>query len=194
MPYKARISAILLLVLSFAVIFSAHAAAQDSSAPAQVNLSNIGSATVTLFYYDKANSTVGAIVPMPDNPQLVNNVSSLAAPGMYTFSQVRAGNWYYLEADNGGNKWYTIFYMPENAGTVTANVAIPPLEPLNATAPVISTASSSPMALPSPTTQPTVSPTITVAPTASPTASPGMTLLAALLAGFAGIIIARRRR
>ena len=182
---------ILLLVLSLPAIFSLHALAQESAAaPQQVNLSEIGNATVTLYYYDNINGTKGAMVPMPDNPQQVNNDPSKSAPGMYAFSHVPGGSWYYLEADNSGNKWYTIFYMPEKAGTVTANVDIPPLQPLN------STTTTAPSATPYPTVQPTATPTITPAPSASvsPTAAPGMTLLTAVLAVSAGILIALRRR
>ena len=182
---------VLLLTLSLLTILSLQALAQQTTdVPRQANLSDIGSATVTLYYYNDTNRTIGAIVPVPDNPQQVNNDTSKSAPGMYVFPQVPAGNWYYLEADHNGNKWYTIFYMPEKAGTVTANVDIPPLEPLN------STASEAISVTPHPTAQPTTSPTITPEPSASasPTATPGMTMLPALLAGFAAILLALRRR
>jgi hypothetical protein len=191
MPYKNRMIGVLLLTLSVLTVLSLQALAQQTTVvPRQANLSDIGSATITLYYYDDTNGTIGAMVPVPDNPQQVNNDTSKSAPGMYVFPQVPAGSWYYLEADRNGNEWYTIFYMPEKAGTVTANVDIPPLEPLN------STAADTPSVTPNPTARPTASPTITPEPSASasPTATPGMTILPALLAGCTGILIALRRR
>lgn len=176
MTHKNRILTILLLAFSTLVIFSSSALAQvNNSPPAQVNLSDIGNATVTLYYYDNASGAKGAIVPMACNPQEVNNDPGKAAPGMYVFQRVPAGSWYYLEADHNGNKWYTIFYMEENIGTKTANVHIPPLTPLNSTA-----------GLPSPSPLPSVSPTagFTTSPVpvtaGKPKATPGMTIPAAL--------------
>lgn len=136
------------------------------AAQQQANLSFIGNTTVTLYYYDKVNETKGGMVPMPDNPQYVNFDPALAAPGMYTFSHVPAGQWYYLEADHYGNKWYTIFYMGEGLGTKTANVHIPPFSPVDATSPT-----------PSPSSSPMASPMAT--PTPIP--SPGLTILAAII-------------
>jgi hypothetical protein len=146
--------------------------ALPGQAQQQVNLSDIGNATVTLYYYDKASETKGAIVPMPDNPQLVNDDPSKAAPGMFVFSQVPSGSWYYMEADHNGNKWYTIFFMEDNAGTKTANIHIPPLTPVN------STASPSPSVTPTPMA--TAVPAATSTPTPLP--SPGMTFAAAGMA------------
>jgi hypothetical protein len=145
-----------------------------SVAQQQAGLSDIGNATVTLYYYNTGNGTKGAIVPMPDNPQQVNYDPAVAAPGMYAFSHVPAGQWYYLEADHNGNRWYSIFYMEENVGTKTANVDIPPLKPVNGTASV----SPSPSAYPVPS--PTVLPCPTV--TGAPVPSPGMAFLVAAIA------------
>jgi hypothetical protein len=152
------------------------------------DLSQMYNTTVTLYYYDNANATKGGIVPMPDNPQHVNMDPALAAPGMYTFSQVPSGQWYYLEADNQGNKWYTIFYMEENVGTKTANVHIPPFTLLNATATPLPTV----IQTPSPT--PIQSGTPVPAGIESPKASPGPSAILALLAIATSLCISRKRR
>jgi hypothetical protein len=164
---------ILYIIFYFLVALALPCAAQQ-----QASLSYIGNATVTLYYYDEANGTKGGIVPMPDNPQYVNFDPAIAAPGMYTFSHVPAGQWYYLEAEHEGKKWYTIFYMQEGMGTKTANVHIPPFTPINATA--------APEAIASPTPAPCPTP----AP--SPATSPGPGVLAALL-GITITILMRRR-
>jgi hypothetical protein len=186
MPQKNRILALLLLAFSTLVICSFAALAQvNDPTPAQVSLSDIGNATVTLYFYDNASGTKGEIVPMAGNPQEVNNDTSKAAPGMYVFSRVPAGSWYYLEADNNGNKWYTIFYMEENIGTRTANVDIPPLTRLNTTAVL-------------PSTLPSVSPTAGITGTPIPTttgmpkATPGMAM-PAVIAIFLVIAVLHRR-
>jgi hypothetical protein len=130
--------------------------------------------TVTLYYYDNATATKGDIVPMPDNPQYVNSDPATAAPGMYTYSHVPSGNWYYLEADHEGNLWYTIFFMEENVGTKTANVHIPPMVQVNATA----TASPTPHPISTPVPAPTGIPSPTPVPT------PGMTFTATAAAAL----------
>jgi hypothetical protein len=188
MPHKNRILAILLLAFSTLAIFSFSALAQaNNSTPAQVSLSDIGNATVTLYYYDNASGTRGDMVPMAGNPQQVNNDPGKAAPGMYVFPRVPAGSWYYLEADNNGNKWYTIFYMEENIGTKTANVDIPPLTPLNTTA-------ESPSPAPLHSISPTAGIITTPVPvtTGIPKATPGMTM-PAVIAIFLVITILKRR-
>jgi hypothetical protein len=168
MPYK-TLTLMVLAIMGFFFI-----AAGPGTAQQQANLSDIGNATVTLYYYDNMSGMKGAIVPMPDNPQQVNYDPAVAAPGMYTFSHVPAGQWYYLEADHNGSKWYAIFYMEENVGTKTANVNIPPLTPVNGTA------SASPL----PSTYPTPSPTVLPCPTATatPVPSPGMAFVVAAIA------------
>lgn len=167
------------IVLIFLVTGALAVVSLPCLAEQQVNLSDIGNATVTLYYYDMVNGMKGAIVPMPDNPQQVNSDPARAAPGMYTFSHVPAGRWYYLEADHNGSKWYTIFYMEEGVGTKTANVHIPPLTPVN------QTAATSPSPLPSacPTPGPTISPN--PPNPAMPVPSTGMTFTTATLAAAA---------
>lgn len=174
MPFKRR-----MLVLSVVLVGFFMLMALPGTATQQANLSEIGNSTATLYYYDMMNETKGAIVPMPDNPQQVNSDPARAAPGMYTFSHVPAGRWYYLEADHNGKKWYAIFYMEENAGTKTANVHIPPLKPVN------QTAATSPSPLPSicPTPGPTISPN--PPNPAMPVPSTGMTFTTATLAAAA---------
>ncbi len=156
------------------------------SVPPMAELGNVSNATVTMYYYDQAAGEKGAIVPMPDNPQQVAWDASKAAPGMYTFSKVPTGQWYYLEADNNGNKWYTIFYMSPGTGTHTANVAIPPFQSVNATA------------MPTPTATPTSMPTaIPATPTPVPSkaaATPGMTGLIALISIIAAASMAFKAR
>jgi len=150
-------------------------AALPCLAQQQSSIGGFGNTTVTLYYYDSANQTKGGTVPMPDNPQYVNADPAYAAPGMYTFSHVPSGQWYYLEADHQGNKWYSIFYMEDNVGTKTANVNIPPMKPVNATP--AATAITTP-ALPPDTPPPSPLPTSTPVPAASP----GMTFALALAA------------
>jgi hypothetical protein len=140
--------------------------------------------TVTLYYYDNATATKGAIVQMPDNPQYVNSDPATAAPGMYTYSHVPSGSWYYLEADHEGNKWYTIFFMEDNIGTKTANVHIPPMKPVNATA------TSSPT--PQPTSTPTPTPTAVPSPTPAPT--PGMTFTATAAAALLTLALIKTKK
>lgn len=153
----------------------------------QANLNDIGNATVTLYYYDNVSGTKGDIVPMPDNPQHVNWDPALAAPGMYTFSHVPASLWYYVEADHNGNKWYAIFYMPENAGTVTRNVAIPPLTALNGTALAATV---------TPTATLAATPTVTPLPSSSPTpvSSPGFTSTSVAPVAILALFILKTRR
>lgn len=167
-----RISSWLTILSIAAVIFLL--AAMPCIAQQQSSLGRIGNTTVTLYYYDSTNQTKGDVVPMPDNPQYVNVDPAYAAPGMYTFSHVPSGEWYYLEADHQGNKWYSIFYMEENVGTKTANVNIPPMRPVNIT----------PANMPRVTPQDTVPaiPSPSPAATPVPAASPGMTLAAAIVA------------
>lgn len=179
MPYMPRIFALLALTI-FVLPFAAMPAAMQGSP----DLREMYNTTVTLYYYDNSSATKGGIVPMPDNPQHVNMDPALAAPGMYTFSQVPSGQWYYLEADHQGNKWYTIFYMEENVGTKTANVHIPPFMPLNAMVTPL------PSATPTPTPAGTPASTINEGPKASPGASPLLTLLATATA----LYISRKKR
>jgi hypothetical protein len=151
----------------------------------QANMGSVDNATVTLYYFDNASGTKGGIVPMPDNPQKVNWDPKLAAPGMYTFSRVPAGQYYYLEADHNGNKWYATFYMEENVGTVTRNVAIPPWTALNVT----TTATPNPTSAPIQTAPPL--------PSSSPTPAPsrGFQFVAAASAAiFAMAITSLKRR
>jgi hypothetical protein len=166
------------ILLLMAIPLSAAAQQNDTanetlSVPPMAELGNVSNATVTMYYYDQATGEKGAIVPMPDNPQQVSWDASKAAPGMYTFSKVPTGQSYYLEADNNGNKWFTIFYMAPGTGTHTANVHIPPFQSLNATV------------APTPTATPTATPTvIPVTPTPSPSkaaATPGMSGMIALM-------------
>lgn len=173
--------------LTLAMIFPLSAIAQQNStadlvvtAIPMAQLGNVSNATVTLYYYDQPTGEKGRIVPMPDNPQQVQWDSSLAAPGMYTFSKVPAGQWYYLEADNNGHKWYAVFYMAQGEGTHTANVDIPPFQPLNDSVVSIT---------PTPTVAPTIVPNTSVntpAPTVStprPTPAPtGIFSIVALMA------------
>ncbi len=155
--------------------------AMGAGAAQQAGLSDIGNTTVTLYHYE--NGTRGAIVPMPDNPQRVNWDPSLAAPGMYTFSHVPAGQWYYLEADHDGNKWYAVFYMAENAGTLTRNVHIPPMTPVNASGEAVISPTPTPAAsIPAP------------AEKEGSRATPGMTLVAAVLSMAAMMAIMALKR
>lgn len=152
------------------------------SVPPMAELSNVSNATVTLYYYDLATGEKGAIVPMPDNPQQVAWDASKAAPGMYTFSKVPTDRWYYLEADNNGNQWFAVFYMTPGTGTHTANVDIPPFQPVNATL------------TPTPTVMPTSTPTAapsTPAPSPSKAAAtPGMTGIVTLVSLISVALIA----
>jgi len=161
---------ILYIIFYFLVALALPCAAQQ-----QASLSYIGNATVTLYYYDEANGTKGGIVPMPDNPQYVNFDPAIAAPGMYTFSHVPAGQWYYLEAEHEGKKWYTIFYMQEGMGTKTANIHIPPFTPISAI---------------SPTPEATTGPMQT--PTPAPKPSPGTGITAAIMGITIAILLYRR--
>jgi hypothetical protein len=176
MPFNI-LTVMVLAILGFFLIIAPCAAQQ------QANLSDTGNATVTLYYYDNVSGIKGAMVPMPDNPQRVNNDPAAAAPGMYAFSHVPAGQWYYLEADHDGNQWYSIFYMDENAGTKTANVHIPPLVPANASRGM--TISPSPTATSTPAASVPV-PTINEGPQR---ATPGMTLAAAMLAAAIAMLM-----
>lgn len=147
-------------------------------------LGNVSNATVTLYYYDQATGEKGDMVSMPDNPQQVAWDSSRSAPGMYTFSKVPADQWYYLEANNSGNKWYAVFYMAQGEGTHTANVHIPPFQPLNDSALSIT---------PTPTVVPTVTvniPVSTPAPIVSkPAPTPGMTGIISIVALMAAVLL-----
>jgi hypothetical protein len=179
----------ILTVMVLAILGFFFMAVVPCAAQQQANLSDIGNATVTLYYYDNENGIKGAIVPMPDNPQQVNYDTALAAPGMYAFSHVPAGQWYYLEADHNGNRWYAIFYMEENVGTKTANVHIPPLVRVNATQDI--TISPSPTA----TATPAASIPIPMINEGPRRATPGMTLAAAMLAAaIAMSLMAFKRR
>lgn len=179
MAHKERRLVTLFLVWGFFIVASLPGMAQQ-----QANLSEIGGATVALHYYDRANATIGAIVPMDDNPQAVSYDPAIAAPGMYAFSHVPAGQWYYLEADHEGHRWYTIFYMDEGIGTKTANVHIPPLTPVNETNTVS----------PAPSSVPTATPTVTPIPaTARAPTTPGMAFTAAIIAFVAISLRAFRR-
>jgi hypothetical protein len=167
--------------------FTASAAAQQDhtangtfSIPPMAELGNVSSATVTLYYYDNADGEKGAMVPMSDNPQQVAWDASRSAPGMYTFSKVPTDQWYYLEANNNGDTWYTVFYMAQGQGTHTANVNIPPFQPLN---------NSSVSTTPAPSAAPAAMPSTAVntpAPTAAkpqPTPAPtGIVTIVALTA------------
>ncbi len=181
MAYKERRLVALFLASGFFIMASLPGIAQLQ----QANLSDIGGATVTLYYYDRGNATMGAIVPMDDNPQAVSYDPAISAPGMYAFSHVPAGQWYYLEAEHKGKKWYAIFYMDEGAGTKTANVNIPPLAPVNETAGI------SPSPSPAPTAVPTSAPIPTTARTPPPT--PGMAFTAAIIALVITISLLARR-
>lgn len=173
MPYKNLKPVLFSLILVLLALSSLPCAAQQASvtSPHPAELGNVSNATVTLYYYDIAAQSKGAIVNMTDNPQQVLMDPSKAAPGMYTFSHVPAGYWYYLEAENNGNKWYSIFYMPENVGTKTANVHIPPFQAQNDTV--------TPTSTPSPEVTVTAIPTPTTK-AATPVPSPGMTFLLAI--------------
>ena len=164
------------------------AAQQNNSTIPMANLSNVSNATVTLFFYDQTTGEKGAMVPMPDNPQQVQWDSSLSAPGMYTFSKVPASQWYYLEADNDGHKWYAVFYMAQGEGTHTANVNIPPFQPLNDSVEPIT---------PTPTVMPTAlknTPTGTPAPIASkPEPTPGPTGVFSIMALIAAVLVLMKK-
>ena len=189
MPYKTPKLVILVFVLSALAMFSLQVVAQqDTTVPRHVELADIGNATVTFYYYDDLNATRGAMVDMPDNPQQVNNDPNKAALGMYAFSHVPADQWYYLEADNNGSKWYTIFYMQEGTGTRTANVDMPPFTPVNTTP----TNTATP--LPEPTVNATASPTTSIVKDI-PTPAPGMAFpLAILSIVIVGIVLVIKRR
>lgn len=168
---------VLMAILALPVLAEAQ---ENNSTPPMAQLGNVSNATVTLYYYDNSTGQKGDMVPMPDNPQQVQWDSSLAAPGMYTFSRVPAGQWYYVEADNNGHKWYAVFYMTPGTGTYTANVDIPPFRPLNDSVVSIT---------PTPTVTPTTVPNVSVntpTPTASkpePTPAPtGVFSIVALMA------------
>ncbi len=154
------------------------------TAAPMAHLGNVSNAMVTLYYYDQPTGEKGQIVPMPDNPQQVQWDSSRAAPGMYTFSKVPAGQWYYLEADNDGHKWYAVFYMALGEGTHTANVNIPPFQPLNDSVVSIT---------PTPTTAPSAVPNTSVntpVPTASkPEPTPGPTGVFSIVALMATVFL-----
>jgi hypothetical protein len=167
-----------LIVMLLAIMGLFFIAIGPGAAQQQAGLVDIGNATVTLYYYDNVSKTKGAIVPLPDNPQHVNYDPAVAAPGMYTFSHVPAGQWYYLEADNGGNKWYSIFYMEENIGTKTENVNIPPFKAVNDSGEMV--ISPSPTATPTPAAS-TPIPSINEGPTR---ATPGMAFTVAAIAIF----------
>lgn len=163
-------------------------AALPCIAQQQSSLGSIGNTTVTLYYYDSVNQTKGDAVPMPDNPQYVNADPAYAAPGMYTFSHVPADHWYYLEADHQGNRWCSIFYMEDNVGTKTANVNIPPMQPVNATPSATATA----IPPPQDTAPPMLSPSSSA--TSSPTASPGMTPAIAIVAAVLALVFTYYKR
>lgn len=178
------------ILLIMAIPLSAAAQQNNSTdetltVPPMAELGNVSNATVTLYYYDQATGEKGAMVPMPDNPQQVAWDASKAAPGMYTFSKVPTDRWYYLEADNNGNKWYAVFYMAPGSGTQTANVAIPPFKPLNATI------------TPPPTATPTTTPTaVPATPTPAPSkaaATPGMTGMVGLVSLMVAALITTKK-
>ncbi len=177
--------------LIIAMIFTLSAIAQQNdtanltvTAIPMAQLGNVSNATVTLYYYDQSTGEKGQIVPMPDNPQQVQWDSSRAAPGMYTFSKVPASQWYYLEANNDGHKWFAVFYMAQGEGTHTANVDIPPFQPLNDSIVSIT---------PAPTIAPTAVPNTSVntpAPTAStPEPTPGPTGIFSIVALIAAVLL-----
>jgi hypothetical protein len=151
-------------------------------------LGNVSNATVTLYYYDQATGEKGSMVPMPDNPQQVAWDSSRSAPGMYTFSKVPTDQWYYLEADNNGNKWYAVFYMAPGTGTQTANVHIPPFQPQNDSA---NTISPTPTIIPMATANASVN---TPMPTISkPEPTPGPTELFSILALMVAVLLLMKK-
>lgn len=166
-----------LLIMAFTALVSPAVAQVSQAVP---ELGNVSNATVTLYYYDQASGKKGAMVPMPDNPQQVMWDPQRAAPGMYTFAHVPTGNWYYLEADNNGHKWYAVFFMAPGVGTHTANVHIPPFQPANVTI--------APTPVATPTTTPTVTPAASTPtlPAPTPSATPGLTPIFAMI----GLILA----
>jgi hypothetical protein len=186
--YTGIVRQIVFVVVLVLIAIPLSAAAQQNnttnetlSLPPMVGLGSVWNATVTLYYYDQTTEEKGAMVPMPDNPQQVAWDASKAAPGMYTFSKVPTDRWYYLEADNNGNKWYAVFYMAPGSGTHTANVDIPPFRQVNATI------------TPTPTIMPTSTPTaLPSTPTPAPSkaaATPGMTGIVALISLIASALI-----
>lgn len=144
--------------------------------PGQVDLGDVTGAVVTLYYYDPVTDEKGSLVPVPENPQLVQWDYARAAPGTYVFYHVPQGT-YYVEAVHDNHSWFAIVTVDQ--GTSTANVAIPLF---NETSPA---ATSLPSSLPSSSVFP--SPAATAIPSHSPSAapsgtipSPGMTTLSAL--------------
>jgi hypothetical protein len=125
------LSIILVVLMAVLALPALAETQQNNSTNSMAQLGNVSNATVTLYYYDNSTNEKGIMVPMSDNPQQVAWDASRSAPGMYTFSQVPTDRWYYLEADNNGHKWYAVFYMAQGEGTHTANVDIPPFQPLN---------------------------------------------------------------
>jgi len=194
--YSGIVGLAVLATLLTLLAFSASASAQQDntanetlSVPPIAELGNVSNATVTLYYYDQATGEKGDMVPMPDNPQQVAWDASISAPGMYTFSKVPTNQWYYLEANNNGNKWYAVFYMAPGEGTHTANVHIPPFQPLNDSVVSIT---------PSPTVVPTAVPNISVntpAPTTStPSPTPGPTGIFSIVAIMAAVLLLMKKR
>ncbi len=183
------LSVIFVVLMAIFVLPALAAAQQNNSTIPMANLSNVSNATVTLFFYDQTIGEKGAMVPMPDNPQQVQWDSSLSAPGMYTFSKVPASQWYYLEADNNGHKWYAVFYMAQGEGTHTANVNIPPFQPLNDSVEPIT---------PTPTVAPTAVPNTslnTPTPTASkPEPTPAPTGIISIVALTAAVLLFMKKR
>ena len=164
--YTGIFLSIIFVVLTAIVVLPVLTEAQQNNSTSTApiaQLANVSNATVTLYYYDNATGEKGDMVPMPDNPQQVAWDASISAPGMYTFSKVPTDQWYYLEANNNGNKWYAVFYMAPGEGTHTANVDIPPFQPLNDS--VVSVT-------PTPTAAPTAVPNMSVNTPAPTTSTP----------------------
>lgn len=184
--------AVLLTLMAFPISAAAqqdNTANETLSVPPVAELGNVSNATVTLYYYDQSASEKGDMVIMSDNPQQVAWDASRAAPGMYTFSQVPTDQWYYLEADNNGNKWYTVFYMAPGEGTHTANVNIPPFQPLNNS--VISIT-------PTPTAVPTIVPNVSVntpvPTTTKPEPTPAPAGIISMVALLVAVLLFMRKR
>ena len=186
------ILAVLLTLMAFTISVAAQ---QDSmanetlSVPPVAELGNVSNATVTMYYYDQPTGEKGDTVIMADNPQQVAWDSSRAAPGMYTFSQVPTDQWYYLEADNNGNKWYTVFYMAPGEGTHTANVNIPPFQPLNG-----SVVSITPTPAAVPTTAPDVSVNTPVPTVTKPAPTPAPAGIISIVALLAAVLLFMRKK
>ena len=167
---RAKDAVLFVILLGIAAVaLAGHAGAQS-----QPQLGNITGAVVTLYYYDAANQTKGAMVDIPENPQLVQWDYTKAAPGTYVFYHVPQGT-YYVEAVHNNHTWFAVTTVTE--GTATANVAIPPFRDAGAANPsATAVLTPAPSASPAPTAPPaTPSPSPA---RASPT--PGLTTLCAI--------------